>query len=69
MEKKSKIYQYRGPVTDGFGNVIETYWFTETFADSRAKARSNFMYQYKKECNLPLHSKICLPGETTVKKD
>lgn len=63
MTKKNKhTYVYGGLVLDRFGHVIETYWKSETWAESIQKAKSNLMCQYKKECDLPMHCKIDLPG-------
>lgn len=61
-EKTKHSYAYGGLVLDRFGNVMETYWTSETWAESRQKAKSNLMCQYKKERNLPMHCKIELPG-------
>lgn len=57
---KKKHYIYRGPVWTGFHLRIEERWHGETTAPSREKAICNLMYQYKKECNLPLYASLYL---------
>lgn len=55
-------YTYRGPVLS-FGKLISNQWEAETFASSKAKAKSNFAYQYKKKAKILPGSKIELPGK------
>ncbi len=55
-------YQYDGPVMC-FGRLIATKWHGETVASSESKAKSNLLYQAKKQLNLTANSKIQLPGK------
>lgn len=55
-------YYYCGPVK-AFGDYISNQWRASTFAVSEAKAKSNFMYQYKMEHNLPRTAKVELVGK------
>lgn len=55
-------YQYIGPVKK-FGKTINLHWVGQTMAVSAAKARSNLIFQYKKEHGLAVTAKIDLPGE------
>lgn len=55
-------YIYKGPVTS-FGICIDNCWTGETIAPTESKARSNFIYQYKKEHRRALSAKIELRGE------
>lgn len=57
-------YVYEGPVEE-FGKCTTRNWFATTYAPSEAKARSNFMYQYKKQYNRASNVKITLPGVIT----
>lgn len=54
-------YIYNGPVTS-FGKPIANYWQASTLATTEKKARSNMIYQFKKQNNLGVGSKISLPG-------
>lgn len=54
-------YTYEGPVNE-FGRCARSHWRAATFAVSSDKARSNLMFQYKKEHGLPINTKIDLPG-------
>lgn len=42
-------YIYRGPVFDRFDSMIETEWYGETTATSKAKAISNLRWKYCRE--------------------
>lgn len=59
-------YYYDGPVLI-FDRLITSHWEAETIAESKEKARSNFKYQYKKNNNLILKTKVDLPGEIYIK--
>lgn len=59
-------YCYNGPVLI-FDRLINSHWKAETIAESKEKARSNFKYQYKKNNNLILTTKVDLPGEIYIK--
>lgn len=55
-------YSYRGPVMI-FDRCIADRWEGETMAPSEKKARSNLMYQFKKQAGLDIGSRISLPGK------
>lgn len=48
MEKEKRKYIYEGPIFV-FDNCVATKWRGETCAESIAKAKSNLLYQYKKQ--------------------
>ena len=54
-------YIYNGPVTS-FGKPIANYWQASALAATEKKARRNMIYQFKKQNNLVVGSKISLPG-------
>lgn len=56
------LYLYEGPVMR-FGFCVQDKWRGETVAVSEKKARSNLMYQYKKQLGELPSSKIDLPGK------
>lgn len=55
-------YIYDGPVLE-FGVCISNNWKGVTFAISEKKAKSNLIYQFKKENNRMSSTKISLPGK------
>lgn len=55
-------YIYDGPVLE-FDRVIEKRWRGETMAVSSKKARSNLIFQFKKQYGKTSGAKITLPGE------
>lgn len=55
-------YIYDGPVME-FNRMLTDRWKGETVATSESKARSNLIYQFKKNTNRIAGSKITLPGE------
>ncbi len=55
-------YQYDGPVMR-FDICVDHRWKAKTIAPSEAKARSNFVYRYKKENGLVANTKVSLPGK------
>lgn len=55
-------YQYSGPVT-AFGKILAFNWKATTMAPSEKKAKSNFMYQFKRDSNRIQKTKIELPGK------
>lgn len=59
-----KHYIYEGPVMS-FEKCLTSKWKSSTFASSEKKAKSNLIYQYKKENNLSKTYKINLPGVLT----
>lgn len=61
ISKKSK-FEYKGPVTS-FDRVITESWIGVTWAPSEAKALANLSYQYKKEHNLIVGTRIDLSAD------
>lgn len=57
---KYERYVYEGPVWRAFDLLVEEKWYGETSAPTKEKAESNLKYQYKKECNLPVQSRLYL---------
>lgn len=55
-------YAYKGPVLI-FDRCVANSWTGETVAESKAKAKNNLAYQYKKKNNLTPGAKVTLPGE------
>jgi len=55
-------YRYEGPVTM-FGRVISDKWQGETLANTKAKAKSNLIYQFKKAMKMLPSAKIELTGD------
>lgn len=62
------VYRYDGPVMC-YGTCLSSRWTANTTAIFKAKARSNFMYQYKSLINMSPTAKIYLPGEVILVKD
>ena len=56
------LYSYTGPVTI-FDRCVTNYWKGETYASSEKKAKSNLVYQYKKQNGLIQGTKVSLPGK------
>ena len=54
-------YTYDGPVME-FDRLIADRWKGETMATSSKKARSNLIYQFKKNNSRIVGAKISLPG-------
>ena len=55
-------YNYDGPVLR-FDNVVSNRWKASTIAPTKARAKSNLAYRYKKENGLMPNTKITLPGK------
>lgn len=55
-------YRYTGPVTS-FGRVISEQWHGETTANTKAKAKSNLIFQFKKYAGVLPNAKIELVGD------
>lgn len=55
-------YTYDGPIMS-FGKMVTDRWKGETMAPSLKKARSNLIYQAKKQLNLLAGTKVTLPGK------
>lgn len=60
-----KLYSYNGPVLE-FNRIIANCWHGQTYAVSETKARSNLVFQFKKETGRVPRTKITLPGKITV---
>lgn len=60
-----KKYMYVGPVEE-FGRCVAHNWTSTTYAPSEKKARSNFIFQFKKNTNRLPTTKITLPGKIVV---
>ena len=58
------LYSYTGPGTM-FDRCVANYWKGETYASSEKKAKSNLVYQYKKQNGLIPVTKVSLPGKLT----
>ena len=54
-------YIYDGPVME-FNTCIDDHWKGETIAPTEKKARSNLIFQFKKNNQRIPGSKISLPG-------
>ena len=59
------LYSYTGPVME-FNRCVTERWTARTYAPSESKARSNFAYQFKKNNNRTVNSKITLPGKVVA---
>lgn len=57
-----KLYCYSGPVTL-LGRPVANHWTGTTLAVSPQKARSNLMYQFKKQMGLIPSVSIRLAGD------
>lgn len=55
-------YIYDGPVME-FNTCIADHWKGETVASSAAKAKSNLIFQFKKNNHRIAGTKISLPGK------
>ena len=60
-------YTYDGPVME-FERCISHRWTGSTMAVSEGKARSNLIYQFKKQNKKIPSSKITLPGKLILVK-
>lgn len=60
-----KQYSYKGPVME-FDRCICNRWEGTTNAQSPSKAKSNLVYQFKRENNKAITTKITLPGKLVV---
>lgn len=60
-----KRYLYDGPVLE-FDRIVASRWSGQTYAASETKARSNLVFQFKKETGRIPRSKIVLPGKIVV---
>lgn len=56
------LYSYAGPVTM-FDRCVANIWKGETYASSEKKAKSNLIFQYKKQNGLVPSTRVSLPGK------
>lgn len=56
-----KRYVYCGPVYE-FDRIVATKWRGETVARSRAQARNNLAYQFKRQTNRTANTRIKITG-------
>ena len=63
-----KLYSYEGPVLE-FDRVVADRWCGQTYAASKAKARCNLAFQFKKEIGKVPQAKITLPGNIIAEGD
>ena len=56
------LYSYTGPVTM-FDRCVANCWKGETYASSEIKAKSNLIFQYKKQNGLIPASNVNLTGK------
>ena len=59
-----KRYEYKGAVRR-FNTIVINEWQGYTVAETKAKAKSNFLYRIKKELGLTATAKIELCGEVS----
>lgn len=55
-------FTYDGPVME-FERCIADHWKAETYAVSEKKARSNLIFQFKKQTGRSPQARITLPGK------
>lgn len=60
-------YTYDGPVME-FDRLLSDHWKGETMAPSEKKARSNLIYQFKKQNSRIVGTKIILPGKIKMEE-
>ena len=60
-------YTYDGPVME-FDRLLADHWKGETMAPSEKKARSNLIYQLKKQNSRIVGTKITLPGKIKMEE-
>lgn len=61
------LYSYDGPVLE-FDRIVSNHWKAQTYATSESKARSNLIFQFKKETGRVPRTKITLPGKIVLKE-
>ena len=62
MNNQNYRYSYSGPVME-FDKVIADSWSSSTYAPTESKARSNLIFQFKKQYNKVPNTRISLAGE------
>lgn len=60
-------YTYDGPVME-FDRLLADHWKGETMAPSEKKARSNLIYQFKKQNSRIVGTKITLSGKIKMEE-
>ena len=60
-------YTYDGSVME-FDRLLADHWKGETMAPSEKKARSNLIYQFKKQNSRIVGTKITLPGKIKMEE-
>lgn len=60
-------YTYDGPVME-FDRLLADHWKGETMAPSEKKAKSNLIYQFKKQNSRIVGTKITLPGKIKMEE-
>lgn len=60
-------YTYDGPVME-FDRLLADHWNGETMTTSEKKARSNLIYQFKKQNSRIVGTKITLPGKIKMEE-
>lgn len=59
------LYSYKGSVKN-YDTVVQRDWEGRTIAVSEKKARTNLMYQWKRQHGKTADYKVSLPGEITI---
>lgn len=59
MAATKTLYRYSGPVMQ-FDRLVCSKWTAETYASTRAKAKSNLCYRFKKEAGLAASSRCSI---------
>lgn len=58
-------YSYDGPVM-AFGRCVAEHWTGTTVAVSEKKAKSNLLFQWKRDNGYTPSAKISLPGKVVI---
>ena len=66
VSEEYRKYIYIGPV-NVFDRCVSNRWSGETMAPSMSKARSNLVYQAKKQLHLIANTTVTLPGKIVLK--
>ena len=68
MEKEKRKYIYEGPVFV-FDNCVATKWRGETYAVTASKAKSNLIYQFKKQNGYSASAKVDLASSNVLPEE
>lgn len=68
MEKEKRKYIYEGTVLV-FGTCVATNWHGETYATTPSKAKSNLIYQYKKQNGYSATAKVDLVASNILPEE